>query len=61
MSIPDEVIRDAVWLAKLARGSSWPCEMAERVERAADRVVTHLGTDADRRALAWRNELGGTQ
>ena len=55
----DEVTRDAVWLAKLARGSSWPGEMAERVERAAERVIGAMGTDADRLALAWRNELEG--
>lgn len=56
---PDEVVRDAVWLAKLARGSSWPGEMAERVESAAERVIGAMGTDADRLALAWRNELEG--
>lgn len=54
---PDEVVRDAVWLAKLARGSSWPGEMAERVESAAERVIGAMGTDADRLALAWRKEL----
>jgi len=53
----DEVFRDAVWLAKLARGSSWPGEMAERVESAAERVIGAMGTDADRLALAWRNLL----
>ena len=55
--IPDQVVRDAVWLAKLARGSSWPGEMAELVERAAERVIGAMGTDDDRRALAWRKEL----
>ena len=53
----DDVIRDAVWLAKLARGSSWPGEMAHQVECAAERVIGAMGTDADRSALAWRNEL----
>lgn len=55
MSIPDEVLRDAVFLAKLARGSSWPSEMAHRVEVAAERVIRAMGTDADRRALEWRS------
>lgn len=54
---PVEVIRDAVWLAKLARGSSWPGEMAHQVECAAGRVISAMGSDADRLALAWRNEL----
>ena len=52
-----DVIRDAVWLAKLARGSSWPGEMAHQVECAAERVISAMGTDADRLSLAWRNEL----
>ena len=47
-----ETAADAVWLAKLARGSSWPGEMADRVHRAADRVVCEYGTDADRAAIA---------
>lgn len=46
-----ELADDAVWLAKLARGSSWPGEMADRVQRAADRVVSELGSDADE----WAN------
>lgn len=29
---------DAVWLARLARSSSWPGEMAQRVEEAAAHV-----------------------
>lgn len=37
---------EAVWLAKLARGSSWPGEMAERVEQAAARVIAVLGDGA---------------
>ena len=43
---PDPVVaairEDAVWLAKLARGSSWPGEMADQVERAANRVIEAL-------------------
>ena len=35
---PDEA-DDAVWMAKLARGSSWPGEMAQRVQDAADRTI----------------------
>ena len=37
--------RDIIWLARLARGSSWPGEMAERVEATAARVIawTHGG------------------
>ena len=46
-----DIAPDAVWMAKLARGGSWPGEMAERVERAANRVITALGDDADRAAL----------
>lgn len=34
------LLPDAKYLAQLARGSSWPGEMADRVERAADRVMT---------------------
>ena len=41
----DDVIRDAVWRAKLARGSSWPGEMAHQVECAAERVISAMGTD----------------
>ena len=33
------VLTDAAYLARLARGSSWPGDMAERVERAAERVI----------------------
>lgn len=47
-----ELAADVTWLARLARGSSWPLDMAEHVERAADRVVREFGTDADRAALA---------
>ncbi len=47
-----ELAEDIVWLAKLAQGSSWPGEMADRVQRAADRVVSELGSDADRAAIA---------
>ena len=35
---PDEA-DDAVWMAKLARGASWPGEMAQRVQDAADRTI----------------------
>lgn len=44
--------QDVLWLAKLARGSSWPGEMADRVQKAADRVVVEYGTHADRAAIA---------
>ena len=44
-----EALRDAAWLARLARGSSWPGEMAQRVEDAADRVT----------AAASLSETGG--
>jgi hypothetical protein len=43
---------DVVWLANLARGSSWPGSMAQHVEDAANRVIREYGTDADRAALA---------
>lgn len=33
------VVRDAAWLAKLARSSSWPLDMAEHVERSAAAVA----------------------
>ena len=46
-----QAAEDVVWLAKLAQGSSWPGEMADRVQRAADRVVCEYGTDADRAAI----------
>ena len=48
----DQAIRShAVWMAKLARGSSWPGEMAHAVEDAAVRVIREYGTDADRAAI----------
>jgi hypothetical protein len=47
-----KVAEDIVWLAKLAQGSSWPGEMADRVQRAADRVVLEYGSKADRAAIA---------
>ena len=34
---------DAMWMARLARSSSWPGEMAHRVEVAAERVLSLLG------------------
>ena len=43
-----QIQEDAVWLAKLASGSSWPGEMAHRVQTAADRVIAACGSDADR-------------
>lgn len=39
---------DATWLARLARGSSWPGEMAQRVEDAADRISALATPEADR-------------
>lgn len=42
---------DAVWMAKLARGGSWPGGMAQAVDSAAERVIRALGTDDDRVAL----------
>lgn len=42
---------DVVWMAKLARGSSWPGEMAHAVDQAARRVIARFGSDADRAAL----------
>lgn len=41
----DDLMSDISWLARLARGSSWPGEMAERVEATAARVIawTHGG------------------
>ena len=33
-------------------------EMADRVQRAADRVVSELGSDADRAAIAALRQLG---
>lgn len=41
--LPAAVVADALWMAKLARGSSWPNEMAQRVDDAADRVIRALG------------------
>jgi hypothetical protein len=34
---------DAIWMARLARGSSWPGEMAHQVQQGADRVLALLG------------------
>ena len=48
----NKVQDDVVWMAKLARGSSWPGEMAHAVEQAANRVIALLGTDADQAAVA---------
>ena len=48
----DKVRRDAVWMAKLAQGASWPAEMAHRVDQAANRVIEACGTDADRAVIA---------
>jgi hypothetical protein len=50
---------DAVWMAKLARGSSWPGEMAHNVEQAANRVIAAYGSDADRAAIAALLAGGG--
>lgn len=46
-----EIAPDAVWMAKLARGGSWPGGMAHAVDQAANKVITALGDDADRAAL----------
>ena len=55
-----EIARDAVWMAKLASGASWPGEMAHRVQQAADRVISALGTDADRAVItALIDTVGG--
>ena len=35
----EQVKGDAAWMAQLARGSSWPIDMAQRVEDAAGRVI----------------------
>lgn len=40
--VPPQLAADAVWLAKLARGSSWPGDMAQRVEQAAEYVISTL-------------------
>lgn len=56
-----ELREDVTWLAKLAQGSSWPGEMAHRVQRAADRVVHEFGTDADRAAIAALYSEDGTR
>ena len=58
VKLTPEMADDIVWLAKLAQGSSWPGEMADRVQRAADRVVSELGSDADRAAIAALRQLG---
>lgn len=52
VKLTPEMAEDIVWLAKLAQGSSWPGEVAYWVQRAADRVVSELGSDADRAAIA---------
>lgn len=52
VKLTPEMAEDIVWLAKLAQGSSWPGEMAHRVQVAADRVIREFGTDADRAAIA---------
>ena len=41
--LPADIAADALWMAKLARGSSWPGEMAHQVDTAADRVIRALG------------------
>jgi hypothetical protein len=46
-----QVERDAIWLAHLASGSSWPGEMANAVQVAADRVAWEYGSDAKRIAI----------
>ena len=56
-----QAAEDVVWLAKLAQSSSWPGEMADRVQRAADRVVREYGSDADRAALAALYSEDGTR
>lgn len=49
----DAAVRaDAVWMAKLARGASWPLSMAHGVETAANRVIHAYGTDVDRQVAA---------
>ena len=58
VKLTPEMAEDIVWLAKLAQGSSWPGEMADRVQRAADRVVSELGSDADRAAIAALRQMG---
>lgn len=56
-----QMAADVVWLAQMARGSSWPLDMAEHVERAADRVIREFGTDADRAAIAALYSEDGTR
>ena len=56
-----ELREDVAWLAKLAQGSSWPGEMAHRVQVAADRVIREFGTDADRAAIAALYSEDGTR
>lgn len=46
-----EIAPDAVWMAKLARGGSWPGGMAHAVDQAANKVIAALGDDVDRSAL----------
>ena len=45
------IMADVAWLARLVRGSSWPGEMAEQVERAAERVIR--AAEHDQQAQAW--------
>ena len=42
------VRNDAMWMARLARGSSWPGEMAHQVEQGAERVLALLAPLDDR-------------
>ena len=61
---PDEA-DDAVWMAKLARGASWPGEMAQRVQDAADRTIAACdwrtrGTTDARNEKALRHDLAAT-
>ena len=51
--IDEAVAVDAAWLARLARGGSWPGEMAERVEQAARRVLDACGSAVDQQALSF--------
>lgn len=58
VKMPKEIAQDVVWLAKLAQGCSWPGEMADGVQRAADRVIHVYGTDADRAVIALMRGTG---
>lgn len=42
-----KVENDALWLARLACGSSWPMEMAQRVEDAAARVRAAFSSSSE--------------